>query len=136
MGLFDKRSKELKLQQKQAKLSEKVEKEFSKASEFLAVAGFDALEVNFALRAQPASLGAMTRSVWAILPDRIVKVSGLPPAYSRETFLFSEIDNISVSSELIPTVAFRVNGRYVTFKADAIPSQYFCGVVSELLQKS
>jgi hypothetical protein len=65
-----------------------------------------------------------------------VKVSGLPPAYSRENFSLSEIDSISVSSELIPTVAFRANGRYVTFKAEAIPAQYFCGVVTELLQEN
>jgi len=136
MGFFDKRSNEIKLQQKQAKLSEKIEKEFSKANEVLAISGFDSEDVKFAVRAQPASLGAMTRSIWVILPDRIVKVSGLPPAYSRENFSLSEIDSISVSSELIPTVAFRANGRYVTFKADAIPAQYFCGVVTELLQEN
>ena len=136
MGIFDKRSNQVKLEAKNAKLAEKVEKEFSKAKDHLAVAGFDIKEASFALRAQPASLGAVTRAIWVVMPDRIVKVSGIPPAYSQENFLLKEIENISVSTELIPTVAFRNNGRYVTFKADAIPSQYFCGLVSELLEKS
>lgn len=136
MGIFDKRSNQIRLEAKNAKLAEKIEREFSKARDHLAVAGFDIQEVTFALRAQPASLGAVTRSIWVVLPDRIVKVSGIPPAYSQETFLLKEVDNISVSTELIPTVAFRNNGRYVTFKADAIPGQYFCGLISEQLQKN
>jgi hypothetical protein len=136
MGIFDKRSNQVKLEAKNAKLAEKIEKEFSKARDHLAVAGFDSQQVTFALRAQPASLGAVTRSIWVVMPDRIVKVAAIPPAYSQETFLLKEVDNISVSTELIPTVAFRNNGRYVTFKADAIPAQYFCGLIGEQLQKN
>lgn len=134
MGIFDKRTSGEKLRAKQAKLSDKVEKEFSNAKEVLAVAGVDDANVIFALRSHTASLGAMTRSVWMIESDRIVKMSGLPPAYSREYFPFAEVESVTVSTELIPTVAIRHKGRYVTFKADAIPAQYFCGIASETLE--
>ena len=135
MGLFDKRSNLEKLQAKQARLTEKVESEFAKAKDSLSVAGFDSEPVLFALRAQVASLSSMTRSTWVVQSNRIIKVSGLPPAYSRETFPFGEIDGISVSTELVPTVAFRSGGRYITFKADSVPAQYFCDLVSELLSQ-
>lgn len=136
MGIFDKRSELEKLQSKQTKLNEKVDKEFNKARDVLSVAGFDHADAIFALRAQPASLGAIARSIWVLMSDRVIKVSSLPPAYSKEIFLLDEVESISVSNELIPTVAFRSNGRYVTFKADSIPAQYFCGLVSERLSKS
>jgi hypothetical protein len=135
MGIFDKRSDQEKLKSKQAKLTEKVEKEFSKAKEVLSEAGFDHSEAQFALRAHPASLGALTRSIWVLMNDRIVKVSSLPPAYSKEIYLVSELESISVSSELIPTVAIRHSGRYLTFKADSLPAQYLCGLVSEMINK-
>jgi hypothetical protein len=135
MGLFDKRSNLEKLQAKQVRLTERVELEFEKAKDFLSVAGFDTENALFALRAQVASLSSITRSTWVVQSDRIIKVSGLPPAYSRETFLFQEIDGISVSTEMVPTVAFRSNGRYITFKADSVPAQYFCDLVSELLSR-
>lgn len=133
MGLFDKRSNLEKLQAKQSRLTEKVESEFAKAKDSLTVAGFDCESALFAVRAQVASLSSMTRSTWVVQSDRIIKVSGLPPAYSREAFPFEEIDGISVSTELIPTVAFRSAGRYITFKADSVPAQYFCDLVSEML---
>ena len=136
MGIFEKKSNQVKLEAKNAKLAEKIEKEFSRAKEHLAVAGIEFQDLIFALRAHPASLGAVTRSIWLILPDRISKVSGIPPAYSRENFPLSSLDSISISSELIPTVAFRSQGRYVTFKADSIAAQYFCDLVSEKIQKN
>jgi hypothetical protein len=134
MGIFDKRSSGEKLRAKQAKLSDKVEKEFSKAKEMLAMAGVEGDEVIFALRSHTASLGAVTRAVWMIESDRIVKMSGIPPAYSREYFPLKEVESVSVSNELIPTVAIRHKGRYVTFKADAISAQYFCGLASESIE--
>lgn len=134
MGIFDKRSSGEKLRAKQAKLSDKIEKEFSNAKEVLSMAGVDSTDVIFALRSHTASLGAVTRAVWMIEADRIVKMSGLPPAYSREYFPFTEVESVTVSTELIPTVAIRHKGRYVTFKADAIPAQYFCGLATETLE--
>jgi hypothetical protein len=134
MGIFDKKSSMDKLQAKQAKLSDKVEKEFTKAKEFLALAGIEGESVLFGLRSHPASLGAVTRAAWLLESDRIVKVSGLPPAYSREYFPLKEVEGISVSNGLIATVAIRHKGRYVTFQADPIPAQYFCGLVTESLE--
>ena len=134
MGIFDKKSSKDKLQAKQAKLSEKVDKEFSKAKDILMFAGIETELVLFALRSHTASLGAVNRAVWLLESDRIVKVSGLPPAFSREYFPLKEVEGLSVSNELIPTVAIRHKGRYVTFQADAIPAQYFCGLVTEALE--
>ena len=134
MELFGRKNFGDKLKEKQEKVQLKIQGEFSKTTEILKVMGIDLDGVEFALRAHPVSLTSVTRPIWVIYPNKLVKVSGLPPAYSKESYLFSDIDSISISNELIPNIALRCKGRYLTFQADKLHATYFTDLVNEKLQ--